>query len=622
MDLNKKCLTACLWLACGLQAVAGSNLLSNADFSEGTAGWRPVNTDSPYFEGGVVEEEGAPALQLIYRSPGEVTFVQFAQTVPMRDPDGVYELSAEIKCPVADGGVGPYIAVNYLNGGGRRLAFGNAPYLEPDGEWHTVSVRLQPPSGTVRADISLILHGHGEAFFRNATWRELSLNEQEQDGTEVTLTVASEAHDLPLFGVGAEDDGWAHTKGNRSHGWTDEDLAVCEKQIRWLEPDFVRMFIWIGEWMPFGYFSDPAKKDAPFNWDTDLMQSKYKMLSLYKELGTTVEITCVEWNIERFGHMWGQPQRTLNAYADLMEHLIKEKGFDHIRYFTLSNEPNISFAAQGGSFELYVWFCKNLQQEFDARGLNLSVVGGDDGNNFAWFKRCVTNPELFESAAVFASHQYPRFPKWNPQHKTDFFRERTELMDSMPVRKPMIMAEFGFAGRDVSSINNPYMKEYDYAIQLMDYMLEGFEFGVSGFNVWTMYEMYYAPYTGNDVHGNKLMTYGLWDYEGNRLRPCFYATALLTRNTEPGDPVVSCISSDPALVRSVVIGNKLFFVNKSIRAVEASIEGADPGCGVYYNRNITDGRILREGEALNIADGNASLPAESFGYIQLSGKGR
>jgi hypothetical protein len=618
MNRNKKFPGAWLFLASGLQVFAGSNLLSNADFAQGAAHWRPANTDSPYFEGGVADLEGGPALHLIYRSPGEVTFSKFEQTLPLENPDGIYELSADIKCMSSDGGVGPYIAVNYLNKAGKRLAFGNAPYLEPDGEWHAASVRLQPPAGTVRVDICLILHGHGEAFFRNAIWRELSLNEQVQDGTEVTLSVAPAAHELPLFGVGAEDDGWAHTKGNRSHGWTDEDLAVCEQQIRWLEPDFLRMFIWIGEWMPFGYFSDPAKKDAPFNWDTDLLQSKYKMLSLYKELGTEIEITCVEWNIERFGHMWGQPQRTLEAYADLMEHLIKEKGFDNIRYFTLSNEPNISFAAQGGSFELYVWFCKNLQKEFDARGLNLSVVGGDDGNNFAWFKRCVTNPELFESAAVFASHQYPRFPKWNPQHKTDFFRERTELMDSMPVRKPMIMAEFGFAGRDVSSINNPYMKEYDYAIQLMDYMLEGFEFGVSGFNVWTMYEMYYAPYTGNKVHGNKLMTYGLWDYEGNRLRPAFYATALLTRNTEPGEPVINCISSDPALVRSVVIGDKLFFVNKSIRPVEASVEGAELSTGGYFDRAVTDSRILREGAALEMKAGKAVLPPESFGYIQLS----
>jgi hypothetical protein len=136
-----------------------------------------------------------------------------------------------------------------------------------------------------------------------------------------------------------------------------------------------------------------------------------------------------------------------------------------------------------------------------------------------------------------------------------------------------------------------------------------------------MYEMYYAPYTGNKVHGNKLMTYGLWDYEGNRLRASFYATALMTRNTEPGDPVINCVSSDPALVRSIVIGNKLFFVNKSVRAVEASVEGTVLSQGVYYDRALTDSRVLREGAPIQVEAGSATLPPESFGCIHLSGKG-
>ena len=435
----------------------------------------------------------------------------------------------------------------------------------------------------------------------------------------IEITVSDEPIRVPFLGFGGEDDGWAYTKGNRSHGWGERELALREERIRFLNPSFVRTFIWIGEWVPDGYFNSDTQQ--VFRWDTDLMQSKYKTLELYKELGTPINITCVEWDMPRFGSLWEHKEKALEAYATLMEHLVKTKGFTNIKYFTFSNEPNNSFCTEGGNFELYAWFCKNLHREFSERGLDIEVVVGDDADSFKWFNQCVETKDVYDVCGVFASHQYLKFPKWNRSTQTDFLKSRTELLDSMPSRKPLLITEFGFHSEEWSNMGNPYMKEYGYAVQLMDYALEGFNLGVSGFNVWTLHEVYYPPYFITDRpvhHRNEVMQYGLWNYHDDTLRPVYYATSLFTRNTEKGAPVYPCVSSAEKIVRATVIGNELFFVNKASNSAKIKINGRRVGDGNVFTQTTVDAQQLTDGDSLKKGwFSTFVLPPKSFGRIPL-----
>jgi hypothetical protein len=600
-----------------LSGFGGENLIRNSDFEQGPAFW---HKDGRALTVSLKREGGATFLRFEY--DGEVGWPRYYQTLTLPSYEGLFQMSAQIRSGGIRDGVGPYVALNFINADGKRISNVETLLHETGGEWQTVSACFKIPKETVRLVFSMILHGRGVADFRAPVLRTLdpAENRTVAPSSAIAIDIAEKPMSVSFLGFGAEDDGWAYTKGNLSHGWGEKELVLRERRIRFLKPSFVRTFIWTGDWVPDGYFK-PDTGAQPFRWDSDSMQSKYRTLALYKELGTPVNITCVEWEAEQFGSPWSSKEKTLAAYVTLVEHLVRTKGFENIRYFTLSNEPNNSFMHEGGNFEMYAWFCRNLRREFSKRGLDVEVVAGDDAESLRWFRQCAENRDVYDSCGIFASHQYLKFPRWNAHEQTAFLKSRTDLLDAMPQRKPLLITEFGFHEEEWSNMRNPYMKEFGYAIQLVDYALEGFNLGVSGFNIWTMHEMYYPPYFVTDRpvhHGNHVMEYGLWNYHDDRLRPVYYATSLFTRNTQKGEPVYSCVSADETIVRATVVGDELFFVNKAVNDAIIKINGRETADGKVFTQATVDAQQLSDGDSLKVVDDSTFvLPPGSFGRIPL-----
>ena len=611
-----KHVVATLLMVSAFACYGGENLLKNPGFRSDLAHWQK----SGKFTASVKKEEGAKILHVVCDGP--VGWPGFSQVLDLPSHDGLYKFSADLRSTGFSDGNGPYLALEFKDAAGKRISVAQSEFIPADGEWHAGALYLQIPKGTAEVKFAMLLHGLGSADFRNPSFVKMDSDEKRltAPSSAIEIRISDEPKAMPFFGFGAEDNGFAYTKGNRAYGWTEREFALREERIRFLKPSFVRTFVWIGEWMPDGYIvgGDPA---ALPRWDSDLMQSKYEALALYKELDVPVNITCVEWEMHRFGSLWENREKTLEAYAMLMEHLIKTKGFTNIRYFTLTNEPNTSFASRdGGSFELYGWFCKNLRREFKKRGLDVELVASDDAESFGWFSEFVEDKEVYDTCGLFATHQYLKYPEWNTHIQTEFLKSRTELLDSMPNRKPLVVAEFGFHTEGWSNMDNPYMKEYAYAVQLADYAIEGFNLGVSGYCVWTMHEVYHPPYgrSGNVHHRNSVMEYGLWNYDDDTLRPVYYATSLFTRNTAKGRPIYPCVSSDETIVRATVVGDELFFVNKAVNAAKVKIKGRRSGDGFVFTQDTVDAQQLTDGDRLK-KDSSSTfvLPPKSFGRISL-----
>lgn len=517
-------------------------------------------------------------------------FPRFAEGVFCR-PGQLLSLEAEARGENVRGGYGVYLSISFFDEAGKRLSFNQSGPAGGEG-WEGLHVAGIAPAGTREATFNLLLNGHGVGYFRAVRTTLKDAPAVEAPGEPVRLIVSSRPVCDALVGIGFEDDGWSYDSVNAEQGVTEEDLRLREARIREMDPDWVRMFFWYREWNPSG-------DGRTFTWDSDGMRSHYRSLSLYEELGATVNITGVEWGIE---NPFADVEAMARAWTALARHLIEEKGFTCVRQWTLTNEPNTSFLPRGGTFEAYVHLHEAVVGAFRAAGLPLQIVGSDDTNGgLPWIRRCVETPAYDQLVDVYASHRYLK--KQDRPLAAPFFQDRLDLLAG---RKPFVVAEFGFHdARTEGPLHNPVMEDYDYAVWTADFALDGLNRGVAGFAIWCAHEVYY-PF------GSK-MNYGLWNYRdrGWSPRPVYYFWCLLTRHTDSGDAVYAVASSHPTRFRAVRIADHVFFVNASEHALSLRWENGTPEGGVVLTEETLPGG--RPSDLLGI-------PPRAFGHARWSGR--
>ena len=352
----------------------------------------------------------------------------------------------------SNGGNGPTVSLNFLDNTGKRIE--HTDMFLGNGATGRRQVKLwaQAPENTVSVQLSLLLHGFGEAHYSDISVKRLEDVGALPADAGVVLSVTNEKT-TALTGIGYEDDGWFYNQENAARGVSETDIALREARIEWMAPDYVRMFFWYNDW-------NPSLDAATFTWDSDNMRSHYRTLDVYQRLGTRVNICGVEWAVK---DPWTNPERLARAIGALLEHLIKEKGYSCIEDYTLTNEPDIFFARSierdAQSFETFVKLHQCVHDEFKRRGLNLNIVGSDDGNNRTWFERCVSDDVYFELSDRFASHFY--FPLNVVPLANRIFADRVALLSARTPVKAFIIGELGFADERMKPpADNPLMREY------------------------------------------------------------------------------------------------------------------------------------------------------------------
>ncbi len=587
------------------------NLVKNPDFQGGLDGWNKIDP-SGQLQASAEERNGRKALKMSYEPPGKVGWPMLVQDVDLA-PGKTYTVSVDIDAENTRGGTGPYFVIEYLNAAGKRsgLSNGESLILKP-GTWAPGKVAIRVPAATAKTRINLILHGHGTAWFSNVRVTEFTPPENGSLPKEVQARIAAQPNPHRLVGIGFEDDGYTYTEGNVKHGEDEASLALREARIRWLKPGFVRMFVWMGEWLPGGFFKTASP--AGYLWDSDLMKSKIRSLQQYQALGTQVNLTGVEWGGQGyFGPLWRDHARVARVYADLLEYLVKTRGLTCIRFFTLSNEPNLTFGAQDGTFEDYEAIHRLLKQELMGRKLDITLIGSDDGNGPDWFSKCVNSEPLERSVASFASHIYPKQYELNPEVGSNFFKDRMDLLERLCPEKNLIVAEFGFLSEEASAMSNPLMKTYDYALYATDFILQGLAQGVSGFSLWVLHQVYYAPVGGHA----QMMSFGMWDFKATPgvVHPVYHAMANFTRNTAIDDAVTP-VAVDGEDVRACIVGKTLYWVNLRTTPVTFNFKGVSLSEKCTYSEKNLSG----EGECGTIAaihGDTCELAPRSFGRMKV-----
>jgi len=576
-----------------LSAALANDIAINGNFEKGLEGWEAGVT--PPKTALVESVDGRPVARITAPADAQIGYPGFRQQYAVA-PGTLVSATVDARAVGIRDGYGVYIALEFYDEKGQRISVSQSGAAPPDVSWRKLAVRSIAPPAAAKAQLCLILNGHGEGNFSGVSVSATPGAVPALPDGPVTLTVTGEKVCPSLRGFGAEDDGWFYNAGNAAHGVSQEDCTLREARIRWMNPAWVRMFCWYKDWNPSGDWET-------FDFDSDNMRSHYRALDLYQSLGTTVNIVGVEWGLPKFDDL----EKTARAIGALFEHLVREKGYTCVREWTLSNEPNTTWVQRGNSFEEFVRMHELVKAEFARRSLPVRILGSDDTSGLSWFEDCVRSDRYFASADYFASHLYTPFSDCGLA--PFFFDDRLAILRTRNPEKQLVIAEFGFQDARSGTLVNPIMETYPYALWTSAFVIQGLNKGLAGYSIWCLHEMYYP--------GNGFMNYGLWNYKDRDwgVRPVYFAWANFSRFTKAGDAVYRCESSAPGHVLAARVGKILFWVNEADRPVPVRVTGMAPSSvHAYEETTLTGDREC--GTTLNAVDGLWTLPPASFGRME------
>ena len=605
-----------LFAAAEKDGPARGNLVQNPDFRDGLKGWTQEAKEDPAgkLQASVEERRGQRALRMTFEPPASNGWPQFFQTLKLA-PGKTYAVTLDVDAENTGGGAGPYYCLDYLDASGKRIALATGVPILREGSWNACSLNVVVPPDAVSTRLQLILHGYGTAWWHNIRVEEIGKASTQPHG-RVTGKLAA-PNPRPLVGIGFEDDGYAYAERNLSQGITPEELRLREERIRFLQGDFVRMFVSLSEWLPQNFFSTMPEPEPLWKGSrtTDGWRSILKTLGQYQALGTTVNVTGQEFGGRAYlGPIWQDAAKIARLYGDLLAYLIKEKGFTCIRYFTLDNEPDATFMTMsGGTFETYVTVHRLLREELRKRKIPVTLVGSDDANSYRFITRCVESAEMRASVGAWSSHLYIVDYPLNHRNVAEMFAARMDLIDRLAPRTDLFIGEYGFAAEGKApSADNPLMQTYDYALHNTDFVLTGLSRGVTGFSLWVLHQVYYPAVACAD-----LMFWGTWGYRTRlgEVFPVFHSVANLTRHTKPGDRVTPLVL-DGEKVSACKVGDHIFWVNLRETPVTFRVEGVP----LLENHAYTEATLSGEqecGKVERVEDNTCELPPRSFGRIKV-----
>ena len=601
--------------------------LKNNNFSNGLDNWEIEPDDRPVCMPNEVKivKAGNNNLMMIHvEKPKESRYCRLKYSSKIAVPPGqILEFKVIARAEHLQGGYGLFPTMTFCDGKGEFSAMVTGSPYDKSGQWLELTCKSIMPTNAATVIFGIWLHGSGTAFIKGVNaeakpWRNAVLKNNTGNrsaGTTTlqatTLQVTDEVTCNSLMGFGFEDDGWFYNEVNKKAGVTEKDYKLNENRIKWLEPDWVRMFFWHHEWQP-----DVMKTN--FTFESPNMKSHYKTLELYQEMNVPVVYAGADW-----GQMtlYDNPEAFALGIGEMFDYLIKKKGFTCVKYWTLLNEPDHAPTFSKKSFRDYVLLHKLVKKEFKRRNLDIKIVGSDDASNINWFRLCAFDNEYYDLIDIMSSHRYFR-PVEN-ELIADYFAGRMEIMEAHYKKKPFITAEYGFINTVSDSHYSPLMETYDYALLNTEFCIEMLNSGSAGASVWTSHSAYYAE-------EGSLMKFGLWRFKDKNWskRPVYYSAAMFMRNVKAGQKAFKVSSDNPENVLAGKAGNTVFWVNKSDNPAEIIIKNFPAAEVIILSKKIIDtnytnflelnyDNLCKSVKSVSKKGGiKFKAPPRSFGYLK------
>ncbi len=465
---------------------------------------------------------------LISVSPSApVSFYQYHCDLRNAREGEVYEFTGQIRTEKVTGGVGASLSIGTVDPKPPhdRIASAESERITGTGEWTRVRCTLFIPQGIETIRLLLLLQGTGRAWFDDLHVRKID-QLYSASGRAIHVEITSEVITDDFIGFGVEDDPFFFTDENLRHGVSEEEIAMREGRIRELNPSVIAMLFW---WDSI----NPSHDLETITYDTELMHALYRVLEIHQQAGRQVFLGDSHWNWpkEKFPYSPVNVDKGAKIYANLIRHLIREKGFTCIQNVCVTGEPDLSFEGLGGTFESYLQAVRLLRAELDMMNLRDVRLVCDKSGGLVWFRQAMKKIE--SCFGIFAVHEYPeltQFPIINDRLKSalDTIRENSSPARQSaagPVYKPAFVYEIGFLDQKVTDPlkMGAAMPTYDYGLLCANSAIAAMNNGFVGGSVWCLQSMYYP--------GQNLMDFGLWEFKdkGWRIRPVYYSYGLFTK---------------------------------------------------------------------------------------------
>jgi hypothetical protein len=351
---------------------------------------------------------------------------------------------------------------------------------------------------------------------------------------------------------------------------------VC-RHARWLGLDFIRVEIAMDMYNP---------KRGEFVWDNEEMKTLYRILEHCTKNKVDVYMTMqwqgVAWNahpgVNRLQSSPKSAEDFAASYATLLAHLVKDRGYDCIRWITVNNEPGMNSGWWQGPDsrpDSIMPALRATRAELDKRGLQRIALSGPDGHEMT-----SGNFEPGDSAVGAVSlHSY-----------TEKFRAKFAegLKAAQEKGLPFFIAEFGtffmaaFEG-DNMAMGGPRSeapKSYDHQMKNAEKILVGLNMGVDGFNRWSFLNR-------GDLDGQwqlvRTWNPNLWDFKKSvEPEPVpYYSFGIITRFAAKHSSVLETRSDSENLLVAALRSPKgqltLLLLNLSPAGAEVSVGFSAPG---------------------------------------------
>ncbi len=322
----------------------------------------------------------------------------------------------------------------------------------------------------------------------------------------------------PFLGYGFEWDFYWRHAADQERPFTEDEWAMLMQRVSFMRPGLVRTMLSVVRFCPGAVVGEYA-------FDSPGMQTLYRILE-----------HCQQNRITVMAGTWGagELRSNLPAYAqvgtDLIQHLVKERGFDCVRYAIHPNEPDY------GDYTPESWMAlaRMVRARMNEAGLEeVGLLGPDTSTTHDdWLLRAVD--EAQEVLAGYEIHRYPNAPanglRIDDGSQEESFAQLVKYVrehDADGADKPFILGEAGCKDGYGPGDNQPELRKYGYGLTMGDWAVQCARAGVQGMCAWML----------DDCATRKL--WGMWDTVNEpRARPWFYAWALVCRFMPAGATVL------------------------------------------------------------------------------------
>lgn len=313
--------------------------------------------------------------------------------------------------------------------------------------------------------------------------------------------------------------------GADAPSWTPVNWDLTVARMDALKPSFVRVVAYV-DWF------NPSGDVKTYNWDSNKMLQFYKVMDYYKSKG--IPVMTGFWHSNLYGqdnpkfYVSTGPASFQQLQVDFMNHLLKVKQYNNIKWYTPTNEP---IAVSGLGFDKWSLAIKNIHAAFKSNNLPTDIiVGADSSREWTPSAALSNNNELMG----YDFHYYTG----NTGQDVISGSLQNTLKDiylsvkaNDPTNKPVIISESGFTNTIDYWYNEKIIPEITpstplYGLLAIDYAIQAANTGISGSLAWCL--------DGYDYNKDS----GMWQISGQfggiKLRPWYYTWSLMSRYFQAG----------------------------------------------------------------------------------------